>query len=70
MMFKNRLYESKVIKVTVIIIEAWASRTHVLQQQKPPQWEAHTSQLETSPCSPQLEKAHKQQWKLNTAKNK
>ena len=26
------------------------------QQQKPPQGEAHTLQLESSPCSPQLEK--------------
>ena len=27
------------------------------QHEKPPQWEAHAPQLETSPCSPQLEKS-------------
>ena len=27
------------------------------QQEKPPQWEAHAPQLESSPCSPQLEKS-------------
>jgi len=28
-----------------------------------PQWEAHAPQLEDRPCSPQLEKAHVQQWR-------
>ena len=32
-------------------------RTGVLQQEKPPEWEAHTPQPESGPCSPQLEKA-------------
>ena len=40
---------------------------HPLQQEKPPQWEACTPQLESSPCSLQLEKAHVQQWRPNTA---
>ena len=36
-------------------------RAHALQQEKPPQWEAHIQQLETNPCLPQIEKAHVQQ---------
>ena len=32
-------------------------RARALQQEKPPQWEAHTPQLESSPHSLQLEKA-------------
>ena len=28
------------------------------QQEKPPQWESHTPQLESSPWSPQLKKAY------------
>ena len=35
-------------------------RPHALQQEKPPQWAAHTLQLESSLPSPQLEKAHTQ----------
>ena len=31
-------------------------RAHNPEQEKPPQWEAHSAQLESSPCSPQLEK--------------
>ena len=38
-------------------------RACTLQQEKPPQWEAHTSQLESSPLSPQLGKAHLRQRK-------
>ena len=37
-------------------------------KEKPPQWEAHTRQLESSPCSLQLEKAHVQQWRPSAAK--
>ena len=40
------------------------------QQEKPPQWEAGTPQLESSPCSPQLEKTLKQQQRPSGAKNK
>ena len=36
----------------------WHSRARV-PQEKPPQWEAHTPQLESSPCSPPLERALK-----------
>ena len=41
-----------------------ATKDHILepvlhvQQQKPPQWKAQASQLESSLCSLQLEKAH------------
>ena len=39
-------------------------------QEKPPQWEVLPLQLESSARSPQLEKAHVQQWRHNTAKKK
>ena len=39
-------------------------------QEKPLQWEAWASPLESSPCSPQLEKVHEHQRWLSTAKNK
>ena len=38
--------------------EAWAPRPPAPQREEPPQWEVHGPQLESSPCSPQLEKAH------------
>ena len=45
-----------------------------LQQEKPPQWEARAPQPESSPCSPQLEKAHTatktQQANINKFKKK
>ena len=40
------------------------------QQEKPSQWEAHTPQLDGSPCSLQLQKAHTQQGGPSTAKSK
>ena len=50
----------------------WAHgpRACALQQEKSPQWEAWALQLERSPCSAQLEKAHREQWRLSTAKTK
>ena len=45
------------------------SRARVLQQEKPPQWEARVLQLESSPHWPQLEKARAQQWRPGAAKN-
>ena len=44
----------------------WSSRT----QEKPPQLEAHSLQPESSLHSLQLEKAHVQQQRSSTAKNK
>ena len=41
-----------------------------LQQEEPPQWDAHAPQLESNPCSPQLEKAHVWQQRPNSAKHK
>ena len=40
------------------------------QQEKPPQWEAHTRQVESSLLSPQLESAWVQQWRPRTVKSK
>ena len=50
----------------------WAHvpRARAPQQEKPPQWEAHAPQQRVAPCSLQLEKAHAQQQRPNTAKNK
>ena len=45
-------------------------KAHAQQWEKPPQWEAWALQLESSPHSPQLEKAHRQQWRPSTAKKK
>ena len=46
----SRAYRPQLLKPT-------PPRAHALQQEKPPQWEAHTPPLERSPHSPQLEKA-------------
>ena len=46
------------------------SRARVLQQEKSLPGEAHAPQLESSPHSLQLEKAHIQQWRPSTAKKK
>ena len=40
------------------------------QQEKPPQWDTRALQLDNSPHSPQLEKAHVQQQRPKTAKKK
>ena len=50
--------------------EAHIPRSCALQQEKPLQWEAWALQLESSPYSPQVEKAHMQQLRPSTAKNK
>ena len=39
-------------------------------QEKPPQWEAYAPHLVSSPDSQQLEKAHAQQQRTSTARNK
>ena len=49
---------------------ARALEPHAVQQEKPAQWEAHAPQLESSPCSLQLEKTRAQQRWPSTAKNK
>ena len=46
---------------SVTTTEAHVPRAHALQQEKPPQWEACTPQLENSLYLTQLEKAHMQQ---------
>ena len=45
-------------------------RAHAPQQEKFLQWKARKPQLESSPCSLQLEKKPAQQWRPCTAKNK
>ena len=48
----------------------WAQALEPLFWTKPLQWEAHIPQLESSPCSLQLEKAPKQQQRPRAGKNK
>ena len=43
-------------------------RARALQQEKPPQWEASALQLQSSTCSPQLEKSPEQPKKNKTKK--
>ena len=45
------------------------SRVCALQEETL-QWEACALQLESNPCSPQLEKARKQQWRPRATKSK
>ena len=63
MPWDNQVWESQLLKPK-------CSRVHTLQQEKPLQWEVQAPQLGSSPCLPQLEKDHMQQWRLKTAKNK
>ena len=51
-------------------LQADGTEAHAPQQEKPPQWETRTTQLDGSPCLFQLEKAPVQQGRPSTAKNK
>jgi len=48
---------SQLLSLCATITEALCPGARALQLEKPPQWEAHRLQLESSPCLPQLEKA-------------
>ena len=50
------------------LLKSPGPRVHA-QQEKPTQWEAHALQLESNPCSRQLEKTQVQQGRLSKAKN-
>ena len=50
--------------------EARVPWAYAWQQEKAPQWDGCTPQLESSPHSLQLEKARMQQWRPSAAKNK
>ena len=52
------------------ILKPKRSRACALQQETPPQRETHAPQLESSPSSPQLEKAREQQQRPSATKNK
>ena len=52
------------------LLKPMCPTAHILQQEKPVQWEAHAPQLESSPHLLQLEKAYVQQWRPSAAKNK
>ena len=52
------------------IPQASGQLTHALQQEQPLQWEACPPQLDSRPCSPQLEKICAQQRRPRTAKKK
>ena len=55
---------------TLQLLKPACPRAHAPQQQKTPQWGAHALLLESSFCSPQLEKACAQQQRLSAAKSK
>ena len=55
---------------TLPLLKPACPGAHALQPEKPPQWEAHTPQLESCPQLLQLEKAFTQQQRPSTAKNK
>ena len=44
------------------LLKPMGPRVHAWSQGRPPQWEAHTPEVESSPCCLQLEKACVQQW--------
>ena len=50
--------------------EARMPRAHALQQREATTMRSLHTATKSSSCSPQLEKAHVQQWRPNTAKNK
>ena len=51
---RSRACEPQLLSLSATTTEARAPRAHALQQEKPPQWEARTLQLE---------KAREQQWR-------
>ena len=53
-----------------LLLKPKCPRAHALQQEEPPQWEAHVLQIESSPHSLQLDKAHLQQLRSSTDKKK
>ena len=57
----SQAYEPQLLSPRATTTEARTPRACAPQQEKPPQWEAHT---------PQQEKACTQQWRPNAAKNK
>ena len=54
----SRAWEPQPLSPCTTTIGSPCPRAHAQQQEKLPQWEAHAVQLESSPCSPQLEKTH------------
>ena len=46
------------------LLKTRCSRAHTPQQGKPLKWEAHIPQLESRPCTQQLEKTHLQQQRV------
>ena len=60
-----RAREPQLLSPRATTTEARVPRAHARQQEKPPQWEAHTLQRRVDP-----EKARAQQWRPNAAINK
>ena len=57
----TQLLKPKLWSLQDTTTEAHVPRVCALQQEKPPQWAAHTTQPERSPCLLQLGKVHPQQ---------
>ena len=62
--------ESRVLAWRAATTKAHMSRSRPPKQEKPPQGEAGVLQLESSPCSLQVEKALIEQWRPSAAKHK
>ena len=65
----SRAREPQLLSPRAATTEARAPRARAPQQEKPLQWEAQAL-TKSSPRSLELEKAHAQQQRPNTAKNK
>ena len=64
----NWVHVLQLLSLCATTTEARKPRARALQQEKPPQWEAHEPQQRSSSRLPQLEKAHTQQWRHKAAK--
>ena len=58
----------QLLSLSAATTEACMPRAHALQQEKPPQQEAHAPQRRVTSHSPQLDKARAQQRRPNAAK--
>ena len=66
----NTTPEARALELTRHSYWSHVPRVCALQQEKPPRWEAHTTQLERSPGLLQLGQAHTQHWRPSAPKNK
>jgi len=70
MLWRNWAHEPQLLSPCASTTDPQVPRACAPQQEKPPQWETQAPQLESSPCSLQLEKVQVQQQRPSTSKNK